>query len=268
MTEHDIGYLDQLRPQLVAAAARLHPPRRHHVRAPSPRLRPVMAAVAVAVLVLAAGLFVHLGTRRASAQVQVSRTKQFIAVRIVDAEARPDEVRRELAAAHLPVTVTAVPTGPPLVSRFLALGRSANSPDLEPVDSDGVSYPGFRIPADFTGKLDLYVGRPADKGEAYAVPVDAYAPGEPLSCLGIWGTPVAEAAPHIDKLGLQVRWQHRTGSGAFEDVDPAQVPTSFVTDALAVRDGALLIYVAPTPASLFLTPPSPGEGRCRAARGH
>lgn len=263
MTEHDIGYLDALRPQLVAAAAR-----RHRAQPTPSHRRMAMAAVAVVAVVLAATLFVQIGTGRASAVVQVTRTDGFIEVRIIDAEARPDQVRRELAAAHLPVTVTAAPTGPSLVARFLALGRSADSPDLQPVDSDGVSYPGFRIPAHFVGQLDLIVGRQAVKGEAYVTPVDAYAPGEPLACLGLWGTPVSQAAPRIAKLGVTARWQHQGSSGGFEDISPDQIPALYMADAVAIQEGVLLVYAAPTPASLFLTPPSPGEGRCRAPGGN
>ena len=212
-------------------------------------------AVVTAALLLTAGtvLAVLLPTPPpAAAGVEIQQVGEDLVVRIVDLEAQPDQIRRAIAEAGLDVEVIPVPVSPSLVGLFVSSFVSQPGPDFEPIDVEGQTFRGFRVPADYPGRIELHIGRTARTGEDYQAGGFAYATGEPLACTGLFGVQVRDALPTLTALGLQARWQtlNETQSGMVE-VPAETILDLYVTDAVSVNPNTVLIFAAPTPESML-----------------
>jgi hypothetical protein len=63
------------------------------------------------------------------------------------------------------------------------------------------------IPADFHGSGSVYIGRPAQPGEAYESSAYVFSPGEMLHCSGLLGAPVSAARTLLTAKDLTAtRW--------------------------------------------------------------
>lgn len=137
---------------------------------------------------------------------------------------------------------------------------------------------GLRIPIDFKGHADIDLGRAARPGEAYVSTGDAFAPGEALYKSGLLGMRVSAAELKLKALGLSAEWRDErlTGgagvglptpvasataspgtaasptpatsssptptSGESVTVSPQQIPNNWVTGAVPLAPGKVLIF--------------------------
>ena len=173
MNEHDGEVLlPGLRGDLVAGARRQRGRRRRRSMLGGSMV--VAASVVVTALMLGRA-------DPAAADLDIRERGGRLEILLADAESRPGAVEEALRDAGIDASVDAVPVGPSNVGRFV--GFTTDLPaDIQPLDSNGIAFPGFSIPVGFRGHLQLLLGRPAAGGEDYAAPSDAFAPGEPLSC--------------------------------------------------------------------------------------
>lgn len=207
------GFFDALGVELGSAFDRLVERRRRRRRL-AQRVGAAAAVVAVALTALVAIDRDH----PAEAGVQVERRDGFIYVRLTDLEHRPRVIEDAVRKAGLDVAVTAVPTGPSLVGRFVRVGGSGDLKALLRLEPDGSAFGGFAVPEGWDGRLVLEVGEPARDGEAYAVFTNALSEGEPLACTGIAGSEPAEATAIVRARDLAAHWKLVSGL-VVEDVD-------------------------------------------------
>ena len=84
---------------------------------------------------------------------------------------------------------------------------------------------GLRIPADFKGQADIVLGRAARPDETYVSTGDAFAPGEALYKSDLKGMRVSEAVVRLQALGLTAEWRdERPASALAPSATPAPVP--------------------------------------------
>ncbi len=191
----------------------------------------------------------------AAAGVEIQQVGEDLLVRIIDLEAQPDQIQQAIAEAGLDAEVIPVPVSPSLVGLFVSSFISQPGPDFEPIEVDGQTFRGFRVPADYRGRIELHIGRTARPDEDYQAGGFAYATGEPLACTGLFGVHVRDALPTLTALGLNVRWQtlNETRSGMVE-VPAETILDLYMTDAFSVNPDTVLIFANPTPESLLTNP--------------
>jgi len=244
---------------------RLHQGRPERVHR-QPRRRAAIvsvATVAVALLVLVG--VIGLGpTRPAAAGVQITEGGEFVTVVLTDPLATPEAVGEALRDAGFNVTIHAVPVSPSKVGALVSYGGAPQAPDLELLGVDGVTFTGFRVRTGFDASFDLYFGRSAAAGESYVAGGSAYAPGEPLACVRIWGLRVDDALPIVAERQpeLRIRWQvlNEDSTGMVE-VEAREIGEMHVTDALSDGPNEVMIYASTTPESLFGSEP-PDQSHC------
>lgn len=253
MSLRETGFFDRLGSELSQAV------RRDLVRRSRRRRRILQFSLAGAmVAVVVVGL---VRSPSAVAGIEIERSGSYFTVRLVDVETDPGGVERALKDAGIDAKVTAVAAAPSKVGKFVMLAQQDFSGEpVEWVDVTDGAAAGLKIPADTSGTLRLFLGRKAWPWESYDAPASAYAPGEPLYCSDLWGTPVGDASDTLDQIGVRVRWESVTLSGAIPVDDPTTIADLFVTDAVSTRRGEVLIDASPTPESLFRTPPPPPCG--------
>jgi hypothetical protein len=140
---------------------------------------------------------------------------------------------------------------------------------------------GLRIPVDFTGHADIDLGRAARPGETYVSAGDAFAPGEALYKSGLLGMRVREAVVRLEALGLTAEWRDQRAassglprpipspsaspaasasptpvassspapilmpaSGESLAVSPQEIPDNWVTGAVPIAPGKVLIFTS------------------------
>lgn len=244
MTGHDHGPLPSLRAALVDAAGSYRERQRvQHTR--------LLAAAAVVILVVVTAGFLFTPSH-IDASVLVERVGDELVVRIQDAAVRPDAVELALGRRGVHAQVTPVAVGPSRIGEFVAVGG--------PVRLDGddrLSSAVARIPVRTT-VVRLRLGRAAEPGEAYDVPSDAYAEGEPLECSGVWGRPVGDVVHDIRRrFGGTIEWIIPDGTSA-ADPDPSYV----VTHAVVHAPDRLLVAISPYIGISFSLRPSSGSPSC------
>lgn len=244
VTVQDQPPLPGLRAALVDAAGSYRTRLRvHHTR--------MLAAAAVVILfAVTAGFF--LAPTRIEAGVLVERVGDEWVVRISDAAVRPDAVVLALGRRGVRAQVTPVAVGPSRIGEFVAVGG--------PVTLDGddrLSSAVARIPVRAT-VVRLRLGRTAERGEAYDVPSDAYAEGEPLECSGVWGRRIGDVLEGIRRrFGGTIEWMTPDGTTA---ANPD--PTHVVTHAVVRAPDRLLVAVSPHVATSFAMGASSGSPAC------
>lgn len=251
------SYLDELGDDLDAAFDRLVDERRRRKG-----IAYRAAAVAAAVVVVAAAVVVADSGKPAAAGVSVQHRNGQIIVRLTDIEYRPEVIEHATAAAGLDVDVTAVATGPSLVGRFLRAEAGAGD-EVKQIGRDGPSFTGFAVQEGWGGRLEIYVGRPADGGEPYETFPNAVSEGEPLACTGILGSRADAASTLIADRDLDVRWRAVATTGERDlrvsELDESPWNELVVTRAEALdRSHVLIVLAAPgsAPADRLLTKPA------------
>lgn len=254
--------LPTLRSALIRAAERNHLDAARHQHHPvawrRPRLLPGLAlAVAagglIVLLVMTASLII--GADPVAADVTVTRSGDEWVVRIHDASTTPEAVEAALRAEGLRASVNGVAVGPSRVGEFVNTGGALlEGPD--PTSSDSI-----RVPVT-AGAVALMVGRPAEPGESYLAPSDAYADDEPLECSGLWGLPAPDAVPELRRRVGQVELVRADGQPASEPPEEG-----FVTDAVMTSADSVRVYISDEAASPFREPLSNGSAQCPVGRG-
>jgi hypothetical protein len=254
--------LPGLREELVSAAWRARARHRRRRIALGAAVATAAASVAV-VTVLAVG-----SSDPVAAGVEVEVVNGRIVVELTDVETRPDVVEAALRDVGLDASVTAYPVGPSHVGRFVL--AVTDLPGGLRREEDGPSFAGFSAPVGLRDHLELGLGRPAN-GEEYFLASDAYAPGEPLSCSGVYGQPVDHLVAFAsERDGLDVTLQ------PFDAGGPSSLPLSLdaaaadpsvadlvVTDAIATAADRVTVYLTDDGTSPFLEPLSSARGECR-----
>jgi hypothetical protein len=171
----------------------------------------------------------------------------------------------DLARHHLDITLHLDPTPPSLVG-FIGpstFDATASGGEIKPISrpgSCGLSGTdcqiGFTVPADFRGKVDMWIGRPARPGEQYQVAGSAFNRGEPLYGLTdqIFGHPLSKVLPLLARHHVTVAQCREEGPGQQGNgiCDPATMPgTWYVRDVTpwAPNQVLLTIQSEPYPAS-------------------
>lgn len=235
---NDDEFLAELRSQLLVAAETPCGDTAPVDTAPRRRWRRarVLAAAAAVLAVIAVGVERQQGT--AAAAVEVIRVDGAIIVRIVDLEARADEVTEAARDAGIHLEVTSVPVGPSNVGRFVAADLSSLPEPVTSTGSDGRSFDGVRIPDGWDGQVAVQLGRHAEPGEDWAVLSDATAASEPLACTAVIGATVAEVQAAVADAGLNARWfTYEPTGGAVErgpqDIDAVDGWVVVAADAVS-----------------------------------
>ncbi|GAA4190881.1 hypothetical protein [Microbispora amethystogenes] len=257
--------------------------RRHTLHGPRRLALGVTAAVA-----LATGIVVGpslLGGRGAAVSYANSAMEihlegdQYVA-RIKDPFADHDKYTQAFHAVGLNVDLRPVPTSPNGVGKILGMiiaDRGSSRPDPEATpDPSGPRFNGvplsmettprgcqpglddhcimvMRIPAGFTGDVDVRLGRQAKPGEEYANFDSAMAPGEMFDGVRLReGRPVADILAEARKRNLTVvfsliRMDAKTGSMSSFDPLPADRvgPGWIVWNAWQVKAGVIRLLVTP-----------------------
>lgn len=138
---------------------------------------------------------------------------------------------------------------PSLVGRFMRYTQvGEDTGELRELDRDGPAFSGFAIPAGYSGRLSLMIGRPADEGEAYTHFANALSPGEPLACSGIAGESPSRAVQIVGARRLDVRWTivGERGTQALEssDLDDEAHQGLRVTRAQSIAPGTVAIFLS------------------------
>lgn len=194
--------------QPVVAGARSRVPSRRRMS-----MRAGVAAVAAAaVAVTVVGLWPsgdHPHHRRGAATdlrfIDFSVRHGNTTVLITDPYAAASQLTAEMRAHGLDISVRAVPVSPSLIGTIVFTDAPVIRALSRPGCDGGCSI-GFVIPAGFTGRADIIVGRRARRGEMYESMADAFAPGEVLHCSGLLGAPASAAVPVLRRLGLAATW--------------------------------------------------------------
>ena len=255
------SFREDLRAELVAAAARRQNERTRHRRVLE------LAAGVIVVVAVAVAVVGYSSRQPASAGVDIAVRDGELVVRLTDLESRPAIVQTALVEAGLDASVSALPTGPSQVGRFVGIRVSRGSTaDLRRIDERNDTSAGFGVPVGWTGHLDLDVGRAARIGESYAASTDAFAPGEPLECSGVAGATLADALAPVTRRVPAARALGTVAGG--EAMAPAPIaqfaaehPTWRVVRAIATSPTDVLVVASvdgrPTDAA-----PAAQEGPC------
>ncbi len=211
-----------------------------------------VVAAAAAVIVLMSG---SAGVPTSAAVAFESMPGGTIVARVREPFAAQRELNAAFAARGYQITVDLVPASPSLVGSMVAVGAQEPQSVIEPLQAGpcltggGQCGIGVRIPASFTGKASIILGRPARPGERYESGTSAFAAGEALHCSGLIGDTVAEAMPVLTAEKLTVVW------GTVEEVSGHSVsqrvsnpPTgAYIWDGDMIEAGkvSLTIHSAP-----------------------
>jgi hypothetical protein len=165
----------------------------------------------------------------------------------------------DLARHHLDITLHLAPTPPSLVG-FIGLAATYGQYNrIRPISAPGSCdlsgtdcQIGFTVPADFTGKADMWIGRPARPGEQYAYGGSAFNRGEPLHGLAdqIVGHRVSEVLPLFAQHHVTVAQCRAQGPG----VPGPGVQANGVCDPAAMPGAWYVVDVSPwAPNQVLLT---------------
>jgi hypothetical protein len=248
VNETSPGYVERLRAELLAAAGRQAERSQRH-RPP----RGVLVAVCAALLAVAAVVgIVSLDQDDAAAGVEVTVQDGRITVLLTDLESRPEAIEQATRDAGLDVVVTALPTGPSNVGRFIRGVETEPVAEVLTVDERGSTFAGFSVPVGWDGRLELAVGRPAGEGESYVQATDAFLPGEPLTRCDLRGVTAGDAAGALRRLGFeQVRFLAEPRADvpspplALDEIEQSVYAIWLVHEALAQSADTLLVRLSP-----------------------
>ena len=252
----------RLRTELMGGIARDQKRRaRRRVAVPAAGSLALVVAAAVLAVVLRPGAGPVAPDVASAGAVVVREAEGVFEVTVADLEAGPDEVRRELTEAGITgVEITSAAVRDSDVGRFVGLGAvpegfevlGGSSVDGRPV------FTSFRIPADLAAPLELVMGRAAEPGESYAFAYDAYGPGQPLHCTGLWGMRVEEILDDLERLGVRAEWVAPPATRARTE----SVLDYHATQAVMLSADTVLFRVYPTLDHLPVGDVAPDDSRC------
>ncbi len=192
-----------------AAGARSSRPRK-------PRLGTIAVAASVAAAAVIAGLVLGVSSSHDATPYKPPPNEQlvafsirhgFVTALITNPLAAASQLTAVLRAHGLNITVQTVPVSPSLVGTIVY----GDAPAIRTLWKRSCRFPGcpvgLVIPAGYTGRADIAVGRPARPGETYRTSADVFAPGEVLHCSGLLGAPATTALQVLRRLRLHATWR-------------------------------------------------------------
>jgi hypothetical protein len=278
-------WTDAVRASLLAPRSVIARPRRR---------RALLTAVPVALAVLAAFAVTVTsrsddGPNGAAAIEAMSFVKEngTITVIIKNLYADTSWYNADLARHHIGITLQLYPAPPSLVGFIGGASFDGNASgdgnEIKPINAPGSCdlsgtdcQIGFTVPANFQGKVDMWIGRPARPGEQYTEAGSAFNRGEPLYGLTdqIFEHPLSEVLALLARHHVTVAQCREGGPGQQGNgvCDPATMPgTWYVNDVTpwAPNQVMLTIQSEPYPASgSFFTAGEPLYGLRNQIIGH
>jgi len=196
----EIPFLDRLGAQLETATAR------------RPDRRPVLlraggalaVAAAIVVAVVAWGTW---NSEPVSAGVDVTRSGGRVVLRVTGKAPPASVIERVARRNGLSIDVIAAPVGPSEVGKMFIEGVDDSAEARFGTDAEVSTQNGFDVvsfPLNWTGHLNLFIGRPARAGELYRRGSNAFALGEPLACRYL--ATAEEIHAIAEQKHLVIRW--------------------------------------------------------------
>ena len=212
--------------------------RRQHRQAVTRR---VAFAFVAMVAVVATVVTITLPDDRAEASIEVEIRDGSVFVRLLDLEARPQEIVGALRSAGIDAIVEEVPVGPSNVGRFVG-SSSEQAEAIHIFREAGSTFTSFSLPQNYEGLLRLRVGRAAAPGEQWSASSSATAKGEVLACRSLGGLTPAEASSRLDGARARVTWL-AVPDGLLEPGAELHAPYADwrVIDALSPSEGLVVI---------------------------
>lgn len=183
-----------------------------------------------------------------------------IVATVTDPFAAESRLKAAFAEHGLHITVKLVPVSPSLVGTVVYTSDNGGASAIHPlqggrcVTGGGACSIGVKIPATFTGKGYITLGRPAKPGETYESQASAFAPGEALHCSRLLGARVATAVPVLRAHNLSVEWREniteRSSDGSsygHSQTDAHPPANNYIWDANMMAPGSIMVWTAPTP---------------------
>jgi hypothetical protein len=267
------GLTDGARELLNEITALPVPPGRPVRRRRQRVVLPLVAALAMTVVVLS-WILPGLGTRPASAALDIRREGGYYVVTVRDLFADPKLYQAQLRAKQLDITLRVVPVSPSLVGAVfppfdkrydgLTFEEMARRPDLiAPIHSPGTCTfearctIGVKVPVGYRGHADIRLGRKGRPGERYRGFGQLDNPGEPLQCENF-----------VNKTFDQVRAMLRARGVTIATIDvplrgtwPSVPGYWYVHEGWLSEQGKAVVVAAPTPNP---TPLPPADSGCPA----
>jgi hypothetical protein len=230
-------------------------------RARRPALISMLGAAAIAAaaaVLLITGSAVHTQSAAGAVAFRADAHGDIVAT-VTDPFAAESKLRAAFAEHRLDITVNLVPVSPSLVGTVVYTSDNGGANTIQPLQgghcvTGGGGCPiGLKIPATFTGKGYITLGRPAKPGETYESQASAFAPGETLHCSGLLGARVATAQPALQADKLTAEWREDTTSTAPDGSSASFSKTStnppahnYIWDAVMTAPGTVMIWTEPT----------------------
>jgi len=212
--------------------------------ATGPRRRLGMAAGTL--LVAAGSLGVPLALLSSSAPASAA---SVIRARITHPGDAAGQLESLFRSRHFHITVVQKPVSPSLVGSIINPGIKRPSRSGAGIlrEITGPCAGGARgcvvgivLPARFTGRARIVVGRAAKPGERYAAAADIFRPGEMLHCSGVLGESVRQALPALESLPVKVGWD---AGSAKSHRRPVPSGRYYIAGGTAVSAGSIAIRI-------------------------
>jgi hypothetical protein len=211
-----------------------------------------LAAAAVAAGLIVASSAVRPQAAAAGVAFRTGADGDIVAT-VTEPFAAESQLKAAFAEHGFDITLNLVPASPSAVGTVIYISDDGGASTIQSLNggscaTGGGGCPiGLKIPATFTGRGFITLGRPAKPGETYESTNSAFAPGEVLHCSGLRGARVATALPILQADKLTVQWREQS-TGAFD----ATAPTSnYISDADPTAPGTVMIWTQSTPPAGF-----------------
>jgi len=217
------------------------------------------AVAAVAATLLITGSAVRPQSAAGAVAFRTAPNGDIVAT-VTDPFAAESRLKAAFAEHGLDITVNLVPVSPSLVGTVVYTSDNGGASAIQPlqggrcVTGGGGCAIGLKIPATFTGKGYITLGRPAKPGETYESQASAFAPGEALHCSRLLGARVATALPVLRAHNLSVEWREditeRSSDGSsfgHSQTDARPPANNYIWDANMMAPGSIMVWTAPTP---------------------
>jgi hypothetical protein len=191
-----MGYFEDFEQSLVQAAERQSTTRRS--RGVS-RLLIAAAILAVVALGITVVLAATTNDSVSASTISVQRTAQGVIVRVAKPTYPPREILEDLRSAGFKAELELLPTGPSEVGKFVSFSTAG-------LGARFLETHEILVPPDWDGTFIVSGTVAAEPGETYLHPSNAYAPGEPLDCIGGPGGSALDVAAVAMARKLTVDW--------------------------------------------------------------
>lgn len=220
------------------------------VEAPRGRRRVILIPAAAALAVLGV-IFIP---QSAPAALAFQRAGDDWIVTVEDLYADPERFTEEFRARGFDIGLSIQPGSPSVVGQATGWESSAGSRiEAESMDS-------FRIPADFKGRTNIFLARPARPGERYSFAGDVNDEGELLHCVAFTNMTVDQVRAVLAERDGSIA-EFRVGIDVGRSDPAKEVPgTWFVEDAVPSAPGEVLVWAAPDRTTRILYPESKMDG--------